>query len=427
VLVTVTAPSSDAAALDVFLPLIRGARIVVASRDTVSSGPALLSLLRRTGATVLQATPQTWRMLVEAGLSAADGLRALSGGEALTIDLARALAERSRDAWNVYGPTETTIYSTAWRIPRVGFERVLIGRPIDNTRCYVVDPLGQEVPIGVVGELCIGGAGVALGYLGRPEETARRFVDDPFAGSAGDKMYRTGDLVRRLADGSLEYVGRNDHQVKLRGHRIELGEIEARLAEHPAVAEACAVVRSRPQGDPLLVAYYTLRPDQVVTTTDLRKALRTTLAEYMVPQVFVELRHLPRTHNGKVDRKALPEPFHDDDAFPGAVPPRTDNERLVARIWCELIGRRHVGACDNFFDVGGHSLLVLKAIARIAGETGVRLGPRSFVFDTLEQLAAQLPATGAPGAELEGAVTNGRSAGGGRVGLITRLRKYLSG
>jgi amino acid adenylation domain-containing protein len=211
VLVAVTTSSFDIATLDVFLPLIHGARVVVASRDTVSSGAALLSLVRRSGATVLQATPGTWRMLVAAGLSDTDGLRVLSaGGEALSVDLARALAERSRDAWNLYGPTETTIYATAWRLPPLGFEKVLIGRPIDNTRCYVLDGLGQEVPIGVAGELYIGGEGVALGYLARPEETARHFVDDPFAGPTGGKMYRTGDMVRRLADGSLEYLCRSE-------------------------------------------------------------------------------------------------------------------------------------------------------------------------------------------------------------------------
>jgi amino acid adenylation domain-containing protein len=418
VLVAVTTLSFDIAGLEILLPLVRGARVVMASKDTASNGPALLSLLRRVGATVLQATPSTWRMLVDAGWSTNDSLKALCGGEALPLDLARALSERAQEAWNLYGPTETTIWSTAWRIPPCP-DRVLIGRPIANTQCHVVDGRGLEVPIGVPGELCIGGDGVTLGYLGRPEQTGARFVVDPFAGS-GRTMYKTGDMVRRLATGDLEYIGRNDHQVKLRGYRIELGEIEARLAEHPAIADACAEVRSRAGGDAYLATYYTLRPGHSVTTTDLRRELRASLPEYMLPQAFVELRELPRTLNGKVDRRALPEPFGSEAGLPGAVAPRTDNERLVARVWCDLVGRREVGVHDNFFDVGGHSLLVLKAISRIAEETGARLGPRSFVIDTLEQLAAQLPASRAPGAGEE--VREARTPG-----LLERLRQRVTG
>jgi amino acid adenylation domain-containing protein len=398
VVVAVTTLSFDIASLDIFLPLVCGARVVIASRDTASNGAALLSLVRSARGTVLQATPSTWRMLVEAGWQASDGLKVLCGGEALPLDLARAIGERSQDAWNLYGPTETTVYSTAWRIPRCP-ERVLIGKPIANTRCQVLDASGQAVPINVPGELFIGGEGVARGYLGRPELTATRFVDDP-SSATGAKRYRTGDVVRRLETGDLEYLGRNDDQVKLRGYRIELGEVEARLREHPAVGDACAAVRPRAEGDSRLAVYYTLRAGRAVTTTDLRKLLRDALPEYMVPQAFVELRELPRTLNGKVDRKALPEPFGHEAARPTSVAPRTDNERLVARVWCDLIGRAEVSVHDNFFDVGGHSLLVLRAIARIAQETGARLGPRSFVVDTLEQLAAQLPATRAPGAML---------------------------
>ncbi len=265
---------------------------------------------------------------------------------------------------------------------------------------------------------------MTLGYLGAPAKTAERFVEDPFAVLPGARMYRTGDVVQRLASGDLEYIGRNDHQVKVRGHRIELGEIESRLAEHPAVAESCAAVRTRGEGDAYLVAYYTLRSGHSVTTTDLRKVLRASLPEYMLPQAFVELREMPRTLNGKVDRKALPEPFGNERALPGAVTPRTDNERLVARVWCDLMGRREVGVHDNFFDAGGHSLLVLKAIARIADETGARLGPRSFVVDTLEQLAAQLPASRAPGAGQNGTGGAERAEG---AGLLGRLRQRLLG
>jgi hypothetical protein len=202
-------------------------------------------------------------------------------------------------------------------------------------------------------------------------------------------------VVRWRPDGSIEYIGRNDHQVKLRGFRIELGEIETRLADHAALREVCAVVRQHDVGDARLVAYYALRPGQTVTTTDLRKHLRASLPDYMVPQAFVELPELPRTPNGKVDRKALPAPFAETAAV-ATVAPRTANEKLVAKVWCELLGRPSVDVHDNFFEIGGHSMLVLRSIARIEAETGTRLGPRAFVVDTLEQLAAQLPSERTP-------------------------------
>jgi amino acid adenylation domain-containing protein len=389
VLLAVTTLSFDIAVLELYLPLTVGAKVVVASRETAGDGAALLALMRAQRATTMQATPSTWRMLIEAGWSRAEGLKVLCGGEALPMDLARALVERSEHVTNLYGPTETTVWSTRWRVPSdVG--QVLIGRPIGNTRCYVLDAQRRPVPIGVAGELWIGGEGVALGYLDRAELTAERFVADPF-GDAGQRMYRTGDLARWRAWGELEYIGRNDTQVKLRGYRIELGEIESRLAEHPAVAHAVAVVRELKPGDARLFAYFTPRPGQTVTSTDLRKSLRGSLPEYMIPQAFVELAAMPLTPNAKIDRKALPEPFA--DARPEALTarPQTENERMVAEVWSDLLGRREVGLHDNFFEIGGHSLLVLQAISRIEERARVRLGPRAFVVDTLEQLAAQIP------------------------------------
>jgi amino acid adenylation domain-containing protein len=421
VMVAVTTLSFDIAVLELYLPLTVGAKVVVASRETASDGAALLALLRRHRATVMQATPATWRILVDAGWSRDDQLKVLCGGEALPLDLARAMVERSPAVCNLYGPTETTVWSTRWSVP-ADASQVLIGRPIGNTRCYVLDAQQRHVPIGVPGELYIAGDCVALGYLDRPELTQERFLPDPFA-PAGQRMYRTGDVVRWRDSGDIEYIGRNDHQVKLRGYRIELGEIESRMLEHPDIHQAVAVVREFHPGDSRLVAYFTVPPGRTVTGTDLRKMLRSSLPDYMVPQAFVELEGLPLTPNGKIDRKALPAPF--DGARPEAValPPRTDNERAVAEVWRDLLGRTDMSIHDNFFEIGGDSLLVLQAIARIEQRTGVRIGPRAFVVDTLEQLAAQLPVASAsddPAPKKSATRENGLS-------LIERLKRRFFG
>jgi amino acid adenylation domain-containing protein len=421
VLLAVTTLSFDIAVLELYLPLVAGAKVVIASRDTASDGSRLLALMRAQEASIMQATPSTWRMLLDAGWSGAAPLKVICGGEALPLDLGRALVARSKEVWNVYGPTETTVWSTRYRLP-TSLDQILIGRPIGNTQCYVLDAQQRPVPIGVPGELYIGGDGVALGYLHQPELTEQRFLPDPFRAPPA-RMYRTGDVVRWRPTGHLEYIGRNDHQVKLRGYRIELGEIETRLAEHSAVREVCAVVRHQAHreggGDARLVAYYALHPGQAVTSTDLRKLLRSSLPEYMVPQAFLEIETLPRTPNGKVDRKALPAPFDEVRAEAQAAPPRTPNERLMAEIWSELLGRRALSVYDNFFEAGGHSLLVLQAISRIEKRTGRRLNPRGFVVDTLEQLAAQLPSS----VEVEPVVTTPepKSDGTGILGRVKRL------
>ncbi|WP_170066637.1 non-ribosomal peptide synthetase, partial [Streptomyces sparsogenes] len=300
-LLAVTTVCFDIAGLELYLPLITGARVEIAPAETAADGFALGALLERTRPTMMQATPATWRMLLTAGWTGHPGLKALCGGEALPSDLADELLARAGELWNLYGPTETTIWSTACRVERG--DRVTIGRPLANTRCYVLDRFGEPVPPGKPGELYIGGDGVADGYLGRPELTAERFVKDPF-GPGGTRMYRTGDLVRQLADGRLEYLNRVDSQVKLHGYRIELGEIEHHLRARQGIREAVAVVREDSPGDRRLVAYVVADPGTAPDTAALRDALRGVLPGYMVPAAVVVLDEVPLTHNGKVDGPA---------------------------------------------------------------------------------------------------------------------------
>jgi len=282
----------------------------------------------------------------------------------------------------MYGPTETTVWSTVQRV--VPGEAILIGRPIANTRLYVLDDALQPVPIGVPGELWIGGAGVANGYIGRPDLTAERFVQSPF--HPGERIYRTGDLVRSHADGRLEHLGRLDHQVKVRGYRIELGEVEAVLRSHPAVRDATVVVR-----DDRLVAYIIHDPE--VVGKDLRAWAAGQLPAYMVPAVFVSMEAFPLTANGKVDRNRFPDPAPASPEHTVAAEPLLASERIVAEVWAELLGLQHVTRTDNFFELGGHSLLAMEAVARIEERTGHRLEPRALFFHTLQDLAATLPRT----------------------------------
>ena len=424
--------SFDMAVAELYVPLAVGAKVVVVGRETAKDGAALLEVVRKTrppapGTTILHATPSTFRILLDAGWSKSEHpMRAICGGEALLPDLARAMTERSDDVWNGYGPTETTVYSTFWRIPRE-VSRVLIGGPIANAQCHVLDERLERVPIGVPGELCIGGEGVGRSYLGRPELTGARFVHDPFATEPGARMYRTGDVVRWMPCGALEHLGRNDGQVKVRGFRIELGEIEIRLAEHPSVDAACVVVRRYAEDDTRLVAYYVSAAGETVTRTDLRRHLRRVLPDYMVPHTFVELAALPRNPSGKIDRGALPAPFEDARPEGAFVAPRTDSERLVAEIWGELLRVREVGIHDNFFDLGGHSLLVLRAIAVIERRTGTRANPRSFVLDTLEQFAAQLSPVSPPLHDPKGAARKHDGASKLATRLLDRVTRSIFG
>ena len=391
VLAAVTTVSFDIAALELYLPLMVGARIELVSRATAADGPALAQLLIASGASVLQATPATWRMLLEAGWSGRPGFRALSGGEPLPRDLADAVLARADKLWNLYGPTETTIWSTLDLVERDG-AAVSIGRPIANTQVHILDQAGEPSPIGVAGEICIGGAGVATGYLGRPGLTAERFIPDSLSEQPGARLYRTGDLGCWGADGKLRHLGRLDHQVKIRGFRIELGEIETLLRGHDAVREAVVVAREAQPGDQRLVAYLVYRDGEDLTPSDVRRYLREQLPDFMIPSIVMAMESLPLTPNGKADRGALPDPFR--TATRAAVaynPPAAGAEQMIAEIWRSVLAIEHVSADDNFFELGGHSLLTLRVAQAVEQRTGCRMDPRTLFFHTLRQVAALVP------------------------------------
>ncbi len=388
VLLAVTTLSFDIAVLELLLPLTVGARVVIASRDAAMDGAQLLELVRTRGITVMQATPSTWRLLLEAGWSKHEPLRAICGGEALTKGLAEDLLQRASVVFNMYGPTETTVWSTCSRL-QAPISRVTIGRPIGNTQVHVLDSSRERVPVGATGELYIGGDGVALGYLGRDDLTAERFVPDPFRGGAV-RMYRTGDVVRWLPDGTLEYLGRNDAQVKVRGFRIELGEIESVLSRHPDVAQAAVIVREDRPGDKRLVAYLGGTPPE---DSALRAHLRKALPEYMVPSTFVRLPALPLTPNGKIDRKALLTPVQEAQESAAFVAPRTPSETLLAGLWSEALGIARVSVEDDFFSLGGHSLLASQVLARLRFDHGFEIPFRKmFEAPTIAQFAPLLDA-----------------------------------
>jgi len=378
----VTTVSFDIAGLELFLPLITGGRVLLASRETTADGAALARALDERGATVLQGTPATWRQLADSDWPGRPGLLRLCGGEALDRDLAgRLLALPGGPLWNEYGPTETTIWSTVQRVERNEPAPALsVGRPIANTTVFL---LGRDLcpaPLGGVGELCLGGAGVARGYLGRPELTAERFIPNPFAEREGrsdqSRLYRTGDLARWLADGRLEYLGRTDHQVKLRGFRVELGEIEAALRRDPAVRAAAVVLQRKGEGTRLLAAIVPVSPDAAPDPAALRESLRGALPEYMIPAAFTMLDALPLSPSGKVDRKALERLDPAVSQGDGPAPQGADEE-LLASLWCEVLGIERVGAADDFFALGGHSLLATRLTLHIREAFGADLPVRA--------------------------------------------------
>ena len=387
VLCAVTTLSFDIAGLELYLPLLTGARLVIAPRETAGDPRALADLVERSGTTVMQATPTTWRMLVDSGWPGRAGLKALCGGEALPVALADELVDRGLELWNMYGPTETTIWSTCARLAGHG-EPLTIGRPIANTTLYVLDAHLAPVPVGVAGELWIGGDGLARGYRGRPDLTEERFVPHPFDPTPGARIYRTGDLVRHRRDGTVTYLGRIDHQVKIRGYRIELGEIETVLAGHPAVGSAVVVAREAAGGEPELAAYVVAQEGSV-SAIELRTHLAQSLPEYMVPSTVTSLREFPLTPNGKIDRKALPAPIRVRSGEQELVAPRTALEERLTRIWARELEIEETGVTDNFFDLGVTSVVAARLFAAIELEIGNSL-PLGAIFraPTIERLAA---------------------------------------
>lgn len=390
VLVAVVTASFDISGYEMYVPLAAGATVVVADREAAHDDPSkLAALTRERKATLFQATPSAYRMLRMGGYEP-KGLLALAGGEALPTEVVSWLLEAGARVVNVYGPTETTIWSTTHAVLDAR-PPIPIGRPIDNTSVYVLDAALEPRPVGAFGELYIGGTGVARGYLGRPGASAEKFVPDPFSNEPGARLYRTGDLARFRHDGALEYAGRGDQQVKIRGHRIELGEIEASLVRHPAVAEGAAVVVREAGVEPRLVAFYVPKPGQPTNDSALRKHLRVDLPDGMIPQIFVESRALPRTPNGKLDRQEL--------ALLGATerrreraptPPSTDAERRVAELFKRALKVAEVGVDDNFFNLGGDSLTVMEVALELQRATGVRLLPRMILESSLGEVARAL-------------------------------------
>ncbi|MFL5383082.1 MAG: non-ribosomal peptide synthase/polyketide synthase, partial [Longimicrobiaceae bacterium] len=371
-----TPVSFDASARELFPPLLAGARMVIARPGGHRDPAYLVETIRREGVTTLHFVPTMLGFLLEEpGIERCTSIaRVVCGGEALPAALARRAAELLPNAelHNVYGPTEAAVDVTWLRCPaEVAGPHVSIGRPMAGCRAYFLDRTGQPVPAGVAGELYLGGAQVARGYLGRAALTAERFVPDPFGGEPGARLYRTGDLGRWLSDGTIEFLGRNDFQVKVRGFRIELGEIEARLREHAGVREAVVVARENEAGDRRLVAYWV---GDAVEIDALRAHLSGRLPEHMVPAAFVRLEALPLTSNGKLDRKALPAPEGDAYARRGYEAPVGETEQALAEIWGQLLGVEQVGRRDHFFELGGHSLLAVRVISRVRQVLGAEVG-----------------------------------------------------
>ncbi|TDK28519.1 amino acid adenylation domain-containing protein [Luteimonas aestuarii] len=398
-LLAVTTLSFDIAGLELYLPLIAGGTVVIATRDQAMDGDALRALVESRGINILQATPSSWRLLLDAGWQGDPGFKALCGGEPMPLDLAHALAARCGELWNLYGPTETTIWSTLWRVP-ADCRQILVGKPIANTRIHVLDKSGRRVPVGIPGEICIGGDGVGRGYLHRDELTAERFVPDPFSDVPGARLYRTGDQGRLLPDGNLECRGRLDSQVKIRGYRIELGEIEQVLLSAEGVARAVVIAREDAPGDVRLVGYVVVGAGEAGPHA-LFEHVRGKLPGYMVPQHLVVLDAIPLLPNGKVDRKALPAPASRGTTRGIDLSAASPALRYLVATCAEVIGDA-VAPDDNFFDAGGHSMLAIKLINRVQRDTGMRLNLLALASSTLSQLAEALPQDGVPETSIAG-------------------------
>lgn len=387
VLLAVTPISFDIAALELFLPLIAGATVVIASKEMTVNPAMIGEAITRYKVSMMQATPATWQLLLETGWTGSPALNALCGGEALTRKLADQLLNRVNILWNMYGPTETTVWSSVSQINK-GNDPITIGKPIGNTTLYILDHDLQIAPVGVVGELHIGGEGVADGYLNRDVLTSKQFIPDPFSSKPGARLYKTGDCARYLTDDSIEILGRMDDQVKINGHRIELQEISAILSEHPSVHDAIVIAMETP-GEKNMVAYLVQKPGSLINIAELREFLGKKLPAYMIPAFFINLDSLPLTANGKIDRKALPVPGN-QPCLSSYIAPRNECEKLLAEIWRNVLRIERVGIHDNFFDLGGASMQSLQVVAK-ANMYGIPLSVENiFEYQTIAELAAQI-------------------------------------
>lgn len=385
VLLAVSSLSFDIAGLELYLPLATGGTVVIASREDARDPVRLMRLMQESRCNVMQATPATWQALIDAGWRGSRDLRALCGGESLPRTLAGELLVRCAELWNMYGPTETTIWSGIHRV-KTAEGPIPCGRPIANTQFFILDQHRNLLPAGVVGELFIGGSGLARGYFRRPELTEERFIESPFASNT--RLYRTGDLARWLPDGTLECLGRIDSQVKIRGFRIELGEIEAVLGRHPTVGNCVVVAHEQNPNEKILVAYLEAKPGPAPNVHELRAHLQRELPDYMLPSAIVVMDRLPLTPNHKIDRKALPPPSARMERQAQSLLPRDPLERALAKIWARLLRVKRVGINDNFFELGGHSLAAVRMLAEVCKLTGKVL-PLAALFQasTVETLA----------------------------------------
>jgi amino acid adenylation domain-containing protein len=390
--------SFDVSVWEFLGPLWVGAQLIMARPGGHQDKAYLVKMLAEQHITTLQLVPSMLRMLLdEGGLETSYSLRrVLCGGEVLAVALQeRFFARLEAELYNLYGPTEATIYTTCWVCERDSQRpTVPIGRPMANIQIYLLDDDLQPVPIGVPGELYIGGMGLARGYLHRPDLTAQTFLPNPYSNEPGARLYKTGDLARYLPDSTIEFLGRNDHQVKLRGFRIELGEIEAVLEQHPEVRDVVVVAREDEPGEQRLVAYVVVTDGQRLTIGALRSFLKEKLPDYMVPSTFVFLDALPLTPNGKVDRQALPAPQGQRQLAEAYVPPRTTTEHTLTALWQEVLRVEKIGVHDNFFALGGHSLLVDQVMSRVHSAFSVEIRLSSlFETPTVAGLAETIEAT----------------------------------
>ncbi|OJY15882.1 MAG: hypothetical protein BGO98_24790 [Myxococcales bacterium 68-20] len=389
VLAAVVTLSFDISGYEIYVPLSAGATVVVADRETAQDGRDLAELMKKHAVTVLQATPSTFRLLKLAGYDPR-GLKALVGGEAFPPDLAEWLLAGGADVTNCYGPTETTIWSTTYRMTKVT-NPIPIGKPLANQTAYVLDADGELCAIGAVGELFIGGDGVARGYLDQPSPTAERFVTDRFSDRPGARLYRTGDRARLRHDGVLEYFGRADDQIKVRGHRIEIGEIETGLHGFAPVSQAGVSVVTEDGGDPRLAAFIVPKAGETVTATEVRRHLRKSLPDAMIPQIVRLVTEIPKTANGKIDRRALAKLGAGDTRREREiVAPSTDTERFLVDLFQRALKVDRVSIHDNFFSLGGDSLKSMEVVIEVEKKTGVRIRPRSLLLSSIADTAKSI-------------------------------------
>ncbi|RDV11082.1 amino acid adenylation domain-containing protein, partial [Pontibacter diazotrophicus] len=388
-LLAVTTYSFDISYLELYMPMLVGGKVIVATREVATDGYLLQEKLAQHQPEYMQATPATWQMLLDSGWQNSEHSTVLIGGEAVRKSLKDSLIKISKKVWNLYGPTETTIWSACKEL-KAG-EKITIGKPIANTQIYILDKAGAPAPVGVAGELCIGGDGLARGYLNRADLTAERFIPDPFSQDPTARIYRTGDLARWLANGEVEYLSRLDDQVKIRGYRIELGEIESVLQQCDGVSKGVVVAKEDTNGSKRLVGYVV--PQESYKKEAVLTQLKSRLPDYMVPSLFVTLTELPLTPNGKVNRKALPEPDIAELLTHQYVAPRNETEEKLTRLWQDLLGLERVGVKDNFFELGGDSLLVVRVVSLIREEFSLNIPVNTlFKFTCIAELAEYIEA-----------------------------------